>query len=324
MRAHKALRSPLVRDYLSPMWGEMMLPLESLNGLVTFVTTARSGSFTEAADTLGISRSAVGKAIARLETRLGVRLFHRTTRRIALTTDGEAYYASCAAALEEISAAEACLGSAGLPSGRLHIDMPSSFGRLVVLPVLLRLCRQYPDLQLTMTFTDHFVDPVEEGIDLLIRFGGLHHAEHLVARRLGRQRLVTCASPEYLQAHGVPATVEELAQHRSIVGFRHGQPVAWRVGSDDAEATFIPNAAYQLNDGDAVIEGAIAGLGICQMPISLVRRHLQSGALRSVLDAHMQRHIDIHALWPPTRHLRPKVRYVVDELTRLAGEGLFD
>jgi DNA-binding transcriptional LysR family regulator len=202
--------------------------------------------------------------------------------------------------------------------------MPSSFGRLVVLPVLLRLCRQYPDLQLTMTFTDHFVDPVEEGIDLLIRFGGLHQAEHLVARRLGRQRLVTCASPEYLQAHRVPATVEELAQHRSIVGFRHGQPVAWRIGSDDAEGTFIPNAAYQLNDGDAVIDAAIAGLGICQMPISLVRRHLESGALHSVLDAHMQRHIDIHALWPPTRHLRPKVRYVVDELARLAGEGLFD
>ncbi len=292
-----------------------MLPLESLNGLVTFVTTARSGSFTEAADALGISRSAVGKAIARLEARLGVRLFHRTTRRIALTTDGEAYYASCAAALEEISAAEACLGSAGLPSGRLRIDMPSSFGRLVVLPVLLRLCRQYPD---------HFVDPVEEGIDLLIRFGGLHQAEHLVARRLGRQRLVTCASPEYLQAHGVPRTVQELAQHRSIVGFRHGQPIWWRIGSEEDEGTFIPSAPYQLNDGDAVIEAAIAGLGICQMPISLVRRHLDSGALQSVLDEHMQRHIDIHALWPPARHLRPKVRYVVDELTRLAEQGLFD
>lgn len=140
-----------------------MLPVESLNGLVTFVTTARAGTFTEAAEALGISRSAVGKAIARLEVRLGVRLFHRTTRRISLTTDGEAYYASCAAALDEISAAEACLGSAAhLPSGRLRIDMPSSFGRLVVMPVLLKLCQQYPDLQLTVTFTDHFVDPIEE------------------------------------------------------------------------------------------------------------------------------------------------------------------
>ena len=141
---------------------------------------------------------------------------------------------------------------------------------------------------------------------------------------MGRQRLVTCASPAYLQAHGVPRTVQELAQHRSIVGFRHGQPIWWRIGSEEDEGTFIPSAPYQLNDGDAVIEAAIAGLGICQMPISLVRRHLDSGVLQSVLDEHMQRHIDIHALWPPTRHLRPKVRYVVDELTRLAEQGLFD
>lgn len=302
-----------------------MLPVESLNGLVTFVTTARSATFTEAADALGISRSAVGKAIARLEARLGVRLFHRTTRRIALTTDGEAYYASCAAALDEIAAAEACLGSAAhLPSGRLRIDMPSSFGRLVVLPVLLEMCQQYPDLQLTMTFTDHFVDPLEEGIDLLIRFGGLHHAEHLVARKLASQRLVTCASPAYLQAHGMPRTIDDLHAHRSIVGYRHGQPVAWRMGDAGTQGVFIPSGTYQLNDGDAVIEGALAGLGICQMPVSLVRRHLESGALQSLLDHCMQHHVDIHALWPQTRHLRPKVRYVVEELTRLAGEGAFD
>ncbi|WP_223483213.1 LysR family transcriptional regulator [Stenotrophomonas sp. OVS01A] len=302
-----------------------MLRVESLNGLATFVTTARSATFTEAADALGISRSAVGKAIARLETRLGVRLFHRTTRRIALTTDGEAYYASCAAALDEIAAAEACLGSAAhLPSGRLRIDMPSSFGRLVVLPVLLRMCNEHLDLQLTMTFTDHFVDPVEEGIDLLIRFGGLHHAEHLVARKLASQRLVTCASPAYLQAYGVPQTLDELRDHRSVVGFRHGQSVAWRIGSEGINGSFIPSATHQLNDGDAVIEGAIAGLGICQMPMSLVRHHLESGALQSVLDHCTQHHVDIHALWPQTRHLRPKVRYVVEELTRLAAEGAFD
>ena len=302
-----------------------MLPVESLNGLVTFVTTARSGTFTEAAETLGISRSAVGKAIARLEERLGVRLFHRTTRRISLTADGQAYFASCATALEEIASAEACLGSAShLPAGRLRIDMPSSFGRLMTLPVLLRICAEHPELQLTMTFTDHFVDPVEEGIDLLIRFGGLDQAQHLVARKLASQRLVTCASPAYLQAYGVPQTLDELRDHRSVVGFRHGQSVAWRIGSEGTNGSFIPSATHQLNDGDAVIEGAIAGLGICQMPMSLVRHHLESGALQSVLDHCTQHHVDIHALWPQTRHLRPKVRYVVEELTRLAAEGAFD
>ncbi|MGB3394407.1 MAG: LysR family transcriptional regulator [Stenotrophomonas sp.] len=302
-----------------------MLSLDSLNGLITFVTTARAGTFTEAAAMLGVSRSAVGKAIARLESRLGVRLFHRTTRRISLTADGEAYYASCATALEEISAAEAGLGSKSrLPVGRLRIDMPASFGRHVILPILLRIGAAHPDLQFTVTFNDHLLDPAEEGIDLLIRFGGLEQASNLVARRLGSQRLVLCASSDYVRAHGVPLSVGDLHSHRSIVGFRHGQPTAWRIGTGASADTFVPGGTHQFSDGDAVIDAAVAGLGICQMPISLVRPHLQSGVLQLVLDQCSQQHIEIHALWPQTRHLRPKVRHVVDELAKLAARGTFD
>lgn len=302
-----------------------MLPLDSLNGLITFVTTARAGTFTEAAATLGVSRSAVGKAIARLEDRLGVRLFHRTTRRISLTADGEAYYASCAAALEEIAAAEASLGSKSrLPVGRLRIDMPASFGRHVILPILLRIGTAHPDLQFTVTFNDHLLDPAEEGIDLLIRFGGLEQASNLVARRLGSQRLVLCASSDYVRAHGVPLSVGDLHSHRSIVGVRHGQPTTWRIGTGASADTFVPGGTHQFSDGDAVIDAAVAGLGICQMPISLVRPHLQSGALQLVLDDCSQQHVEIHALWPQTRHLRPKVRHVVDELAKLAARGTFD
>lgn len=296
-----------------------------MNGLVTFVATARADTFTEAAATLGVSRSAVGKAIARLEGRLGVRLFHRTTRRISLTADGEAYYTSCAAALEEITAAEAGLGSKShLPVGRLRIDMPASFGRHVILPILLRIGAAHPDLQLTLTFNDHLLDPAEEGIDLVIRFGGLEQAGNLVARRLGCQRLVLCASPAYLQAHGIPLSMEDLHSHRSIVGFRHGQPMAWRIGTDASADAFVSSGTYQFSDGDAVIDAAVAGLGICQMPISLIRSHLQSGALQLVLDDCSQQHVEIHALWPKTRHLRPKVRHVVDELAKLAARGTFN
>lgn len=301
------------------------MSLDSLNGLITFVTTARAGTFTEAAAMLGVSRSAVGKAIARLEGRLGVRLFHRTTRRISLTADGEAYYASCAAALEEIAAAEASLGSKSrLPVGRLRIDMPASFGRHVILPILLRIGAAHPDLQFTVTFNDHLLDPAEEGIDLLIRFGGLEQASNLVARRLGSQRLVLCASSDYVRAHGVPLSTADLHSHRSIVGFRHGQPTAWRIGTGAWTDTFVPGGTHQFSDGDAVIDAAVAGLGICQMPISLVRPHLQSGALQLVLDDSSQQHIEIHALWPQTRHLRPKVRHVVDELAKLAARKMFD
>lgn len=302
-----------------------MIPVETLNGLVTFVTAARSRTFTEAAESLGISRSAVGKAIARLEARLGVRLFHRTTRRIALTADGESYFATCAAALEEIASAEAGLASqSSLPSGRLRVDMPSSFGRHVMLPILLRIGAAHPDLHYTLSFNDHLIDPAQEGIDLTIRFGGVESSGGLVARKLGRQRLVLCASPGYLAAHGVPRTIKDLQAHRSIVGFRNGQPVGWRFGDTVSAGDFVPQGTHQLNDGDAVIDAAIAGLGICQMPISLVRPHIASGRLQLVLEECTAYCIEIFALWPRTRHLRPKVRYVVDELVRLSAVGTFD
>ncbi|WWW35445.1 LysR substrate-binding domain-containing protein [Stenotrophomonas rhizophila] len=303
-----------------------MLPVESLNGLVTFVTTARSATFTEAAETTGdlaFGSRQGDRAAGRAHWVCGCSIAPRGAFRSPPMAS--AYFASCATALEEIASAEACTGSAShLPAGRLRIDMPSSFGRLMILPVLLRICAGHPELQLTMTFTDHFVDPVEEGIDLLIRFGGLDQAQHLVARRLGTQQLITCASPAYLDRHGTPATVDDLHAHRSIVGYRYGQPVAWRIGEDAGQARFIPSGTHQLNDGDAVIEAAIAGLGICQMPHFLVKRHLQTGALQQVLGHCMQHHVEIHALWPQTRHLRPKVRYVVDALATLADAGAFD
>lgn len=162
-----------------------MIPVDSFQGVITFVTAARSNSFTEAAERMGISKSAVGKSIARLEGRLGVQLFHRTTRRISLTADGDAYFFACSTALEEIGAAESGLGpGAREPSGRLRVDMPVAFGRRVVAPLLFEIANKYPALQLNMTFSDHLVDPIEEGIDLLVRYGELKDTSGLVARCL--------------------------------------------------------------------------------------------------------------------------------------------
>ena len=145
-----------------------MVPIDSFQGVITFIVAARSSSFTQAAERLGLSKSAVGKAIARLEERLGTQLFHRTTRRISLTADGEAYFVACSTALEEIGAAESGLGPGGAePSGRLRVDIPVAFGRRVVAPLLFEIANKYPALQLSLTFSDHLVDPIEEGIDLL-------------------------------------------------------------------------------------------------------------------------------------------------------------
>ena len=305
-----------------------MVPIESLSGIATFVAVARAASFTQAGDMLGISKSAVGKAVARLEQRLGVKLFHRTTRRLALTADGEAYFAVCARALEGIAEAENSLGTLLLvPAGRLRVDMPAAFGRKVMLPILLDIGRAYPGLQMTLSFTDDVIDLVEEGVDLAIRFGTMEDSSDLVARRLTSHRWAICAAPDYLAQYGTPQTLADIAAHRCIVGYRRGRPLAWHVseGSDGSNAArLVPPPTYQISDAEAMIDAALAGVGLCQMPLALLRPHIDAGRLVTVLDDFTARQIDVHAVWPRTAHLRPKVRHVVDTLVKLGNEGWLD
>lgn len=298
-----------------------MIPVDSFQGILTFVMAARSNSFTEAGGRLGVSKSAVGKSIARLEERLGVQLFHRSTRRISLTADGDAYFIACSNALEEIGAAESGLGPGTRePSGRLRVDVPVAFGRRVVAPLLFEIANKYPALQLSLTFSDHLVDPFEEGIDLLVRFGELRDTSGLVARRLTRQRWAVCASPDYLARFGTPQTLEELTQHRCIVGHRRGQPLAWRVMQAGQTVRYAPPSTHQIGDGEAMILGAVAGAGLCQMPRSLFQNDIEAGRLVEVLQAYEPAAVDVHAVWPKVSHLRPKVRYVVDELVKLCAD----
>lgn len=295
-----------------------MVPIDSFQGVITFVTAARSASFTEAAARLGISKSAVGKSIARLEERLGVQLFHRTTRRISLTADGDAYFIACSNALEEIGAAESGLGpGAREPAGRLRVDIPVAFGRRVVAPLLFQIANKYPSLQLIMTFSDHLVDPIEEGIDLLIRFGELKDTSGLVARRLARQRWAICAAPGYLERFGTPDSLDSLDRHHCIVGHRRGQPLSWRVRQGEDTIRFASPSTHQIGDGEAMILAAVAGVGLCQMPRCLLREDIEAGRLVEVLDSYEPEPVEVHAVWPKVSHLRPKVRYVVDELVRL-------
>ncbi|HEX8593926.1 MAG TPA: LysR family transcriptional regulator [Pseudomonas sp.] len=295
-----------------------MIPIDSFQGVLTFVMAARSNSFTEAAARLGISKSAVGKSIARLEERLGVQLFHRSTRRISLTADGDAYFIACSNALEEIGAAESGLGPGTRePSGRLRVDMPVAFGRRVVAPLLFEIADKYPALQLNMTFSDHLVDPIEEGIDLLVRFGELKDTSGLVARRLARQRWAICAAPSYLERFGVPDTLEDLNRHHCIVGHRRGQPLSWRVREGQKSVRYSPPTTHQIGDGEAMILAAVAGIGLCQMPRCLFKDDIDAGRLVEVLGGYEPEPVEVHAVWPKVSHLRPKVRYVVDELVRL-------
>ncbi|PPQ36064.1 transcriptional regulator, LysR family [Rhodoblastus acidophilus] len=295
---------------------------DPLAGVTVFVAAARAGSFTLAADRLGLTKSAVGKTIAKMEEQLGFKLFHRTTRISRLTADGEAYLATCAAALDEIVATRDALASGARKlSGRLRIDMPVVFGRKVLLPILFDIVRTHPGLSLGLNFTDAKSDLLQDDVDLAIRFGALKDSSTLIARRLATQERVICASPDYLSAYGAPASLAAVHEHRCILGSTKGPPLAWFVRENGAEKRFLPPVTHQFGDGQAMIDAALAGLGLCQLPIFMVREALARGALLRVLPEVSDVTVEIHAVWPRGKQLNPRVRHVVDRLVAHAALG---
>ncbi|QYK11021.1 LysR family transcriptional regulator [Shewanella mangrovisoli] len=299
---------------------------DHMGGINAFVMTAQHGSFTAAAERLGLTKSAVGKSVARLEERLGLSLFQRSTRRLSLTPDGERYLESCLNALEILEQAEAELTShISRPSGRLRIDLPAAYGRKRILPLLLEMTQQFPELSLTVTFSERFVDLIEEGIDLVVRIGELADSSGLIARRLTSQKLVICASPNYLKRVGAPQKLEDLQQHQCIVGFRRGQPISWLLKQLTGEvARYTPPPTHELSDGDAMLSAVLAGCGLSQLPLWLVGEELCQGNLCEVLEGHSGGEMPIHALWPKNRQMLPKIRHVVDMLIDASQRGVLD
>jgi DNA-binding transcriptional LysR family regulator len=300
-----------------------MAHLEQLNGIVSFVEAATLLSFTAAAESLGVTKSAIGKSVARLEERLGTKLLHRSTRKLTLTPDGEAYLASCRHALEEIGGAEQVLLAKNQQlGGRLRVDAPAAWGRQILLPLLANIAKEHPGLTLSLSLTDRIIDPVEEGVDLAIRFGETKDTSGLIVRKLTEQRALIVASPGYLLARGTPQTVEDIQDHDCIVGFRRDIPNAWRVrNSEGAVYRVTPPATHEIGDGAAIVDSAVAGLGLAQMPSSLVNAHIKSGRLIAVLEQFTGAKIDISAIWPTTRHLLPRVRHVVEALVNEGRRG---
>jgi DNA-binding transcriptional LysR family regulator len=293
-------------------------------GVAVFVTVARAGSFTLAAERLGLTKSAVGKIVTKLEERLGFRLFHRTTRLMRLTADGEAYLATCAAAIDDVTATQLALSSdTKTLSGRISMDMPVVFGREVVLPLLLETARAHPHLAFSLTFSDATTDLLREDVDLAVRFGTLKDTSHLIARHLATQSRVICASPDYLRGNGVPQGIDDLGSHRCIMGAPKGPPLAWFITEDGAERRILPTAAHQISDGQAMVEAAVGGLGLIQVPISMVRKHLIRDELVAVMHD-LSASVEIHAVWPRKGQLNPRIRYLVDQLVGHATKGMLD
>jgi DNA-binding transcriptional LysR family regulator len=299
----------------------MDMQADRFDGINAFVATAQAGGFTAASQALGLTPSGVAKSVTRLEARVGLKLFHRTTRRITLTPEGEAYLAACSRAIGELDAAETGLAPRDwVPQGRIHIGLPGAFGRRHVMPGLLEMAGRFDKLDLTVSFTERRVDLIQEGYDLSVRIGDLGDDANLVARRLGTQRLVICASPAYLKRHGPINTPDELRQRDCIIGTRRQQRPTWLLRTADGRLIQQEiNARHEFSDGEAMLSAGLAGCGILQMPTWLVGKDLGRGTLVPLLEDFAGGEMPIHVVWPKSHYLQPKVRAVIDMLEALAA-----
>lgn len=286
--------------------------MDQLAGVAAFVQAADTRSFVAAGRALGVSASAISKSIARLESRLGVRLFHRSTRSITLTAEGASFLDSCRRILCELQVAEQNLADAmAAPRGRLRVSLPL-VGDLLH-PVLTAFVRRYPDIELELDFTDRRVDVIEEGFDAVIRVGTATDSR-LMSRSLGAFHLRLVASKVYLKRRGVPARPEELAQHTGLF-YKYpssGKVEPWPVAGWESLCGAGLSAAVTCNTIDALIHFAEQGLGIACLPDFAVRSALAQGRLHSVLGEHTRHASAFRVLWPSSKHLAPKLRAFID------------
>jgi DNA-binding transcriptional LysR family regulator len=286
---------------------------------LAFAQAARRGSFAEAARDLGSSPSAVAKSVARLEAGLGVKLFHRTTRRVSLTDDGERLFRRCERVLAEVEDLQAeAAGVRAQPSGTLRIDLPITYGRRIVMPLLARMVHQHPALRLDVRLHDSYADVVREGLDVAVRVGALRDSS-LVARRIDSQQLIVVASPQYLDRHGTPGRIEDLARHSAIL-FRQpssGRNRPWQLRQGRRQVELHPEHRAQVNDGEGMVAAAVASLGLAQIPDYMATDELARGVLVEVMATHRPAAMPISAVMPSSRLMPPRVKVLLETLEEL-------
>lgn len=295
-----------------------MTPAERLKGLDTFVAVAEAKSFTAAAERLNLTSSAVGKAISRLESRLNQPLLNRATRQLEMTDAGEAFYKVCVRVLDELAEVELLLGADELlPSGRLRIDLPATFGRLRVLPSLLVFTEQYPQLTPHISFTDRFVDLTEESLDVAIRIGGSDTWPAAVSYHyLGHEELIFCAAPGYLAQHKAPESFAQLLKHKAILyGRADGSASPWLIkNGNQPVARHHVSAGMVLGQAEAQVSAVEAGLGIAQLATWLVQDQIKAGTLVNILPQLTTPGLPLHLVWRNSRQNSLKVQALIAHL----------
>lgn len=295
--------------------------MDKLNSMTIFTSVVENEGFSAAAVKLGLSRAQVSKAVAQLESYLGIRLLNRTTRHTSLTESGKIYYERTQTILDEINEIESIASNANQqPRGRLTISAPTSFGILQLQKAIPDYLKKYPDVQISLSLADRFIDVVSEGYDLVIRITALEDSS-LIAKKLAPCKRVLCASPDYLQQHGEPKVPQDLATHHCLVYSNELKPDNWTLtGPTGAEKVKV-NGPVCADNGDVLKATALSGLGIALLPTFIVGDALQSGELKQILKDYCPPDISIYSVFPSRRYLSVKVRTFIDFLTTYYGDN---
>ncbi|WP_088893231.1 LysR family transcriptional regulator [Leptolyngbya ohadii] len=295
--------------------------MDKFDSIRAFTQVVNSGGFAAAAREMGLSRSAVNKLVIALEDELGVQLLHRSTRVVTPSEAGLAFYERCVEILASLEEAERSIAQLhDEPRGRLRINAPMSFGTMVLAPALADFLAQYPDLQVQLTLSDRFIDPIEEGFDVTVRIAEPQESASLIIKPLATVERILCAAPAYLETHGAPQTIDELRHHSCL---HYGQLAIenqWTlIGA--AEVQTIPvKGVLCSNNGEVLREAAVRGLGITVLPAFIVAQELQQGTLQRVLPDYQASELAISVIYPVNRHLSTKVRLLTDFLQERFGQ----
>lgn len=289
------------------------------DGISEFVYVADYESFTRAAKELGISTAQVSRQISALEKRLSIKLLYRTTRKVSLTEEGRVFYQHCRGVLDGLDAAEQAVSNLqSKPQGRIKLTAPVTYGEQQLLPLVNDFMVQYRDIEVTAFLSNQKIDLIDGGYDLAIRIGKLSDST-MMAKKLSRRTNFVCAAPAYLEKYGIPHSLSDLSQHNCLLGTRD----YWHFIEDgkidsgknaDKEKNLRVSGSVQYNSGHSLVDAALKGLGIVQLPDYYVQKYLASGELVSLLNNYREPEESIWAIYPHNRHLSPKIRLLVDYL----------
>ena len=291
-----------------------------------FAAVVDAGSFTAGAEVLGMSKAAVSRHVAELEERLGVRLLHRTTRRLSPTSEGEIFHARCRELLANLEEAEAEISSrVGEATGLLKLNVPVSFGLMHLAPLWPAFMARHPRLALDITLSDRVADLVEEGYDAAVRIGQLAPSS-LISRRLASTRMVVCASPGYLARRGEPVHPDDLLRH-DVISYSlaaSGENWSFARPGGGGEVTVRVAPRVRTNSGDTCRAAALQHQGIVFQPTFIVGQDLAQGTLREILPGYRAAELGIHVVYPSRKFVSPKLRLLVDFLAEAFAEPDWD